>query len=85
MEYANSTTTQETNNEKTHLVFMSVQKAEGYIASDQTGIFLKTSNRGMRYIFVVCIYNPNFIKGIPIKSIKKEDLLRAYKEIYTYC
>ena len=77
MEDATSTQTQEPNNKKTHLVFMLVQKAEGYIASDQMGMFPRTSNRGMKYICVFYIYDPNFIKGIPLKSINKDELLRA--------
>ena len=39
----------------------------------------------MKYICIVYIYDPNFIKGIPLKSRKKEELLQAYKEIYSFC
>ena len=31
------------------------------------------------------IHDPNYIKGIPIESRKKEEFLRAYKEVYAYC
>ena len=46
-----SVPTQEPYNNKTHLDFMSVKRVEGYVASDQTGKFPRTSNRGMQYIF----------------------------------
>ena len=85
MEEATSVPTQESNNEKTYLVYMSVEQIEGYVASDQTGKFPITSNRGMKYICVFYIRDPNFIKGIPLKISRKEELLRAYKEIYAYC
>ena len=39
----------------------------------------------MKYIWVFYIHDTNFIKGIPLKSRRKEELLRAYKEIYAYC
>ena len=84
MEDATSTQTQEPNNKKTHLVFMLVQKAERYIESNKTGMFPRTSNRGMKCICVFYICDHNFIKGIPLKSRKKDDLFIAYKEIYAY-
>ena len=64
---------------------MSVERVEGYIASDQTGKFPRTSNNGMTYIRVFYIHDPNFIKGIALKSRRKEELLRAYKEVYAFC
>jgi hypothetical protein len=69
-------------NENTNLVFMTTQKAEGFIASDQTGMLPRTSNRGMKYICIFYLFDPNFIKGVPIKSRKKEEPQRAYKEVY---
>ena len=66
------------------MVFMLLQRPEGFIASNQTRKFSSMSNRGMQYIFVFYIHNPNNIKKIPIKSRKKEELLRAYKEVYAY-
>ena len=44
---------QEQDNDRTHLVFMSVKRVEGYVASDQTGKFPKVSNKGMQYICVL--------------------------------
>ena len=64
---------------------MSVERVEGYVASDKTGKFPRTSNRGMKYICVFYIHGPNFIKVVPLKSRRKEELLREYKEIYAYC
>ena len=64
---------------------MSVKKAEVYIASDKNGMFPRTSNRGMKYICVFYIYDPNLIKGILLKIRNKEELFREYKEICAYC
>ena len=64
---------------------MSVKRVEGYADSDQTGKFPRMSNKGMQYICVFYIYDPNYIKGIALKSRKKEELLRAYQEVYSFC
>ena len=64
---------------------MSVKKAEVYIASDKNGMFPRTSNRGMKYICVFYIYDPNLIKGISLKIRNKEELFREYKVICAYC
>ena len=39
----------------------------------------------MQYICVFNIYDPNYIKGVSLKIRKKEELLRAYQEVYTFC
>ena len=64
---------------------MAVEDPEGFIARNQTGMLPKTSKEGMKYICVFYIFDPNFIKGIQLKSIKKEEILRAYKEVYSWC
>ena len=71
MHDAISVPNQEPKNKKTNMVFMSVQRPEGFIASNQTGKFPRMSNRGMQYICVFYIHDPGYIKGIPIKSRKK--------------
>ena len=81
----NLCTNPRTEKNKTNMVFMLVQRPEGFIASNQTGKFTRMSNRGMQYICVFYIQDPNYIKGIQIKIRKKEELLRAYKEVYAYC
>ena len=50
---------------------MSVKRVEGYLASDQTGKLSIMSNKGMQYIHVFNIYDPNYIKGVALKSRKK--------------
>ena len=64
---------------------MSVKRVKGYVASDQTGKFPRMSIKGMQYICVFNIYDPNYIKGVALRSRKKEELLRAYKEVYSFC
>jgi hypothetical protein len=39
----------------------------------------------MKYVCIFDIYDPNFIKDIPLNIRKKEEILRVYKEIYSYC
>ena len=85
MEGAITIPKQEPKNEETRVVYMTPVKAEGLIASDQTDVFPRTSNRGNKYICIFYVYDSNFIKGVPIKSRKKEELLKAYKEMYAYC
>ena len=77
-----NTPPQEPGNSKTRLVFMAVEYPEGFIASNKIGMSPKTLKEGMKYISVFYIVDSNFIKGIPLKSRKKEELLRAYKEVY---
>ena len=73
---------QEPGNQKSHVVFMTTTRPEGYIASDQTGKFPVQSTRGMNYLCIFYIHDPNFIKSVPIKSRQKGELHRAYEEVY---
>lgn len=72
-------------NKKTHLVFMTTVLVDGWIASDRTGAFSRTSNKGHKYICVFYVFDPNFIKGVPTKSKHKEELFRAYEQVYKWC
>jgi hypothetical protein len=69
-------------NARTNHVFMQVHAIKGVISSNQTGRFPITSNRGNTYIVVFYVYDANYIRSIPIKSRPKEELLRAYHEVY---
>ena len=55
--------------------------ADGKIASDQTGAFPKVSNRGHKYITVFYVYDAKFVRGVPVKSRHRQDLLRAHKDV----
>jgi len=76
---------QESGNAKTKFIFMTTQLADGWIASDQTGAFPRVSNRGNKYICVFYIFDANFIKGNPIKSRHRLELLKAYTQVYKWC
>ena len=76
---------QEPHNAKTMMVFMRVVLADRWIASDQTGRFPRVSNRRNKYIAVFYVYDANSIKGIPVKSRHKTDLMAAYKKVYRWC
>jgi hypothetical protein len=71
-------------NARTNHVFMQVHAIDGVISSDQTGRFPITSNRGNAYVVVFYVYDANYIRSIPIKSRSKEELLRAYNEVYEW-
>ena len=84
-EDAMATPTQATNNDDTHVVFMTTADSKGLVCSDQTGMFPRISKRGMKYVCIFYIYDANFIKSVPIKSREKKELLRAYQEVYSFC
>ena len=71
-------------NVRTNHVFMQVHAIDGVISSDQTGRFPITSNRGNAYVVVFYIYDANYICSIPIKNRSKEELNRAYHEVYEW-
>ena len=73
---------QEPENKKTNCVFMTTKVADGFIASDQTGAYPRTSHRGYEYLCIFYIYDANRLKAIPVKSRHSSELLRAYQEIY---
>lgn len=84
-EDAMATSIQEANNEDTHYVFMTTADSKGLVCNDQTGMFPRISNRGMKYVCIFYIYDANFIKSLPIKSREKKELLRTYQEVYSFC
>jgi hypothetical protein len=71
---------QQPSNERTQQVILSVHEFTGDIASNQTGRFPVTSNQGNTYLALFYIFDPNYIKSVPIRST--EELLRAYTEVY---
>ena len=80
-EDAIATPPEEPGNIKARLVFMAVENPEGFIAINQTGMFPMTSNEGTKYICVFYIFDPNFIKGIPLKSRKGGVATRLQRSI----
>jgi hypothetical protein len=72
---------QEPTNKCTHHVFMTICKVAGSISSNQSGRFPVTSNHGNAYAALFYVYNPNYIKSIPVKNRSKEELLQAYTEV----
>ena len=84
-EDAIATPSQVDGNIDTHFVFMSTADSKGLVCSDQTGMFPRISNKGMKYVCIFYIYDANYIKSVPIKSREKKELLRAYQEVYAFC
>ncbi len=49
-EDAMATPSQVDGNANTHMVFMSTTDSKGLVCSDQTGMFPRISNKGMKYV-----------------------------------
>ncbi len=75
---------QEPTNKRTHHVFMTIRKVTGSVSSNQLGCFLVRSNCGNAYVALFYVYDPNYIKSVPIKNQSKEELLQANTEVYTW-
>jgi hypothetical protein len=75
---------QEPTNKCTHHIFMTVREVTGSVSSKQSGRFPITSNRGNAYVALFYVYDLNYIKSVPIKNQSKEELLRAYMEVYAW-
>ena len=76
---------QEPGNSKTQEVYFTATNAgNGLIYSYQTGRSPRTSNRSNKYLAIFYVYDVNALLSVPIKSRAKEELLRAYKKIYSY-
>ena len=75
---------QEPQNRTSLHVFMTVKPADSFIASNQTGAFPRVSNRGNKYICVLYVYGPTFIKDTAIKSRHRSELLGACKKVYAW-
>mmetsp|Transcript_8757 Transcript_8757/g.18978 ORF Transcript_8757/g.18978 Transcript_8757/m.18978 type:complete len:132 (+) Transcript_8757:372-767(+) len=58
------------------------RKLNGIFGTNQTGRFPVTSAQGCKYIFILFDNDTNLIHGMPIKSQKANELVRAFKESY---
>ena len=63
---------------------MTIINLAGKLYSDQTGGFSVTSNQGNLYVVIFYTVDGNHIKSYPIKSWHRNDLLKAYVEVYSY-
>ena len=59
-------------------VFETVWLADGFISSNQIGAYPRTSSKDNKYMCIFYVYDPNFMKGIAIKSRHSSELLKAY-------
>ncbi len=63
---------QEPTNKCTHHVFMTVREATGSVSSNQSRRFSVMSNCGIVYVALFYVYNPNYIRSVPIKNHSKK-------------
>jgi hypothetical protein len=47
-------------------------------------VYPRISNKGNKYICILCVYDPNYIKRITIKSRHSLALLKAYTTVYEW-
>eukprot|EP00957_Ditylum_brightwellii_P171328 13042190-Ditylum_brightwellii.AAC.1 len=59
---------QESGNQKTHFVFVTLSDLGGTIYTGQTGRFLRVSSKGYRYVMVAYIYDSNYTEAVSIKN-----------------
>ena len=66
------------------VIACSVPTAElkGIMGTDQTGRFPNTSDRGHKYMFILADVDTDYIHGVPIKSKKAGELVRAFVEAH---
>ena len=63
---------------------MTVKLADNLIAIDQSGVFPRVSDKCNKYSCVFYIYDPNFIKGMTIKTRHRLELPEAYTKVYMW-
>ena len=54
----------------------------GVMGTDQTGRFPHVSDRGHKYMFILADVDTDYIYGVPIRSRKASELVRAFEEAY---
>ena len=62
--------------------YVPIDKMQGIVGTDQTGRFPTTSGRGHKYLFIMYDVDVEYIHAVAIKSRKKSELIRAFKEAY---
>jgi hypothetical protein len=66
---------------KTHLVY-AVLVDQGQLYTDLTGKFPVRSSKGNSYVMVCYVYDCNYVKVIPIKSLSVSEWVKAYDTIH---
>jgi hypothetical protein len=75
------TTTNTNSGMKTHLVY-AVLVDQGQLYTDLTGKFLVTSSTGNSYVMVCYVYDFNYVKVVPMKSLSSSEWVKAYYHIH---
>ena len=55
---------------------------KNFIATNLCGIYPTTSNKGMKYIFILYDYDSNSIHAKAMKNNKGPSIIKAYEEVY---
>jgi hypothetical protein len=66
---------------KTHLVY-AVLVDQGQLYTDLTGKFPVRSSKGNSYVMVCYVYDCNYVKFIPMKSLSASEWVKAYDHIH---
>ena len=70
-------------NTETHIVFATVVNA-GKLYSEQTINFTVTSRKGVKYVFILYLYDNNKILSETLKMRTKKDILHTYTTRHDY-
>ena len=70
--------------ERSHNVFIKDIEITGKIFTDQTGRFPVPSIEGYKYVMILYDYDSNSVRGVPMKSRSKEEMVRAYQDHHAY-
>ena len=63
-------------------VFTEIIDTQQWIATDLTGIFPVTSNRGNKYLFILYNYDINCILVRPMKNRIDKELIRVFQDLH---
>ena len=66
-----------------HKTFIAMETIAGKFLIDQTGRSPIQSSQGCKYVIIFYLYDANIILSVLIKNNSKEEILHAYKNIYT--
>ena len=61
--------------------FTKIIDPQQWIATDLTGRFPVTSNRGNKYLFILYYYNSNIIPVITTKNRKYKEFIRVFQDL----
>ena len=72
----------QTRNQRVGAHMIDFDELKKFIATNLCGKYPTTSNKGMKYIFILYDYDSNNIHAKAMKNNKGPSIIKAYKEVY---